>query len=82
MSERPRLNQGGYEYTDAPTRYRIIKEDQGDEWSWMLDGIDDDQNYTETVWFYRTWEDAMAAVPEFAEENPLADPHLGRHSST
>src|SRR5690606_8875929 len=28
------------EYTDAPTRYRIIREDQGDEWPWHLDGID------------------------------------------
>lgn len=73
MNDRPRLNQGGYDYTDAPTRYRIIREDYGDdERQWMLDGIDDERNYTEAVWFCETWEDAMAAVPEFAKVVPLS----------
>lgn len=71
MNDRPRLNQGGYNYTDAPTRYRIIREDHGNDQQWVLDGIDDERNYTETVWFYTTWEDAMVAVPEFAKVVPL-----------
>lgn len=68
----PRLNVGGEDYTDAPTRYRILKEDHGDDWPWVLDGVDDARNYTEDVRRFATWQDAVDALPEFAEQNPLA----------
>ena len=54
-------------YTDKPTKARIFKSEiltDAPE-PWELDGIDEAGNYSEETWSFKTWADALAAVPEF-----------------
>lgn len=59
--------------TDTVTHLRIVKEDQGDEWPWMLDAVDELCNYSECVRTFATHAECVAAIPDFIQE--LRDNH-------
>ena len=63
----------GLGYVNHPTnatRVRVFR----DSWDiWTVDGVDELGNYTESVWTFASWEDAISCVPEFVRTHL---PHL------
>lgn len=70
------------DYTDTPTKVRVFFEED----HWTIDGIDDDDGYTEALWpgyddgtgyvFFETKEAALARASEFAAEYVTADAEI------
>lgn len=54
-------------YTVAPVIVRIRNDHTGDR-PWQVDGYrPDNRHYTEAVWNFTTWSEAIASVPRFIE---------------
>ena len=55
------------------THYRIYYAvwEYGDEWH--LDAADNFGRYSDECWTFETWDEALAALPEFREAVPLRD---------
>lgn len=77
------MSEGTDEYTSTPTHIRVF-EDAGE---WFVDGADNDLRYTEACWSYDTFDEALAAIPEFVAEASSEwrwdsqRPHPSRHLS-
>lgn len=55
-------------YTLEPTHIRIYQEDE----QWLIDGATEDCSmYTESVWSYDTFAEAVAEIPSFVTETTI-----------
>lgn len=58
-------------YTAAPVKARIFAAHSSSVrhgvrlYRWDLDGVDPDGRYTEACWSFDSWQEALAAVPDF-----------------
>jgi hypothetical protein len=72
-------------YTSEPTHIRLT----GDCGEWTIDGVDNDLRYTEPVWTFDTFDEAVAAIPEFVKDTAervtwkwdTNRPHMARHTT-
>jgi hypothetical protein len=85
-SDTPIEPDGDAGYTSTPTHVRL----SGDQPEWSIDGVDNDLNYTEAVWTFEKFDDAVAAIPAFVKETTedgiewqwdKQRPHTARHIS-
>ena len=57
------------DYTTRPTHVRLYSDTHStdDNVEWLIDGADDDGNYTEACWSYDSYGEAVANLADFVE---------------